>query len=382
MATAGSISQMRRLLSLLITVSICCAEAAEKPDDLAPLLRPHLEKTKFPAFAAAVMRGTNIVAAGAIGVRKVSSPEKVTVDDKFHIGSCTKSITALLAAFLDRDGTIRLTNRVGETLRDWKIPERAAGISLQQLLQNRSGLAGKPDEKLWRRAFLDSGDAPGQRRRFLEGFLAAPLAAKPGTEYIYSNQGFSLAGAMLETAAKKSWEDLVRERIFKKLSLKSAGFGPPSISGEVDQPWGHVLEDGKVKAKEPSDNPRAIAPAGAVHLSIMDCARYAAFHLAAARGEIAELRDYRDELYDAPNGGKYAMGWIVDTRPWAKGKVITHAGSNTMFFTVIWIAPERNFACVVSTNVADRENYVASACDEIVGELIKKYVLNSTSATE
>jgi CubicO group peptidase (beta-lactamase class C family) len=373
---------MRRLLSLLITVSFCCAEAAEKPDDLAPLLRSHLEKTRFPAFAAVVVRGTNIVAAGATGVRKAGSSEKVTIEDKFHIGSCTKSITALLAVFMDREGTIRLTNRVGETLRDWKIPERAAEISLQQLLQNRSGLAGKPDEKLWRRAFLDLGEGPAQRRRFLEGFLGAPLAAEAGTKYVYSNQGFSLAGAMLETAAKKSWEDLVRERIFKKLSLKSAGFGPPSISDEVDQPWGHVWENGKATAKEPSDNPRAIAPAGAVHMSILDCARYAAFHLAVARGEIAELLDYRDKLYEPPTGGNYALGWTVDKRPWAKGKVITHAGSNTMFYTVIWIAPERNFACVVSTNIADRENEVAKACDEIVGDLIKNYVLHADSKAE
>jgi CubicO group peptidase (beta-lactamase class C family) len=373
---------MRKLLLLLISASVCCALASEKREDLGSLLQAHLEKTKFPAFAAAVLRGTNIIAAGATGVRKVGSAEKVTVDDKFHIGSCTKSMTALLAVFLDREGTIRLTNRVGETLRDWKIPERAAGISLEQLLQNRSGLGSKPDEKIWRRAFVDSGEAPAQRRRFLEGFLASPLAAEPGTKYIYSNQGFSLAGAMLETAAKKSWEDLVRERIFQRLGLKSAGFGPPSTSGEVDQPWGHVWEEGKTKAKEPRDNPSAIAPAGAVHLSILDCARYAAFHLAAARGEIAELRDYRDEMYEPAKGSNYAMGWIVEKRPWAKGKVITHAGSNTMFYTVIWIAPERNFACVVATNIADRENEVAGACDEIVGELIKKYVLNSESATK
>ena len=369
---------MRLFYFFFIAATVCCGRAV---DDLGPLLRSHLEKTKFPGLAASVVRGTNIVAAGATGVRKVGSNEKITVDDKFHIGSCTKSITALLAVFLDREGIIRLTNRVGETLRDWKIPDRAADISLKQLLQNRSGLGSKPDEKIWRRAFLDSGESPAQRRRFLEAFLAAPLAAEPGAKYIYSNHGYSLAGAMLETAAKKSWEDLVGDRIFKRISLKSAGFGPPSISGEVDQPWGHVLENGKVNAKEPGDNPRAIAPAGAVHMSILDCARYAAFHLAVARGEIAELREYRDELYDAPSGD-YALGWVVDKRPWAKGKVITHAGSNTMFFTVIWIAPERNFACVVSTNIADREHEVAKACDQIVGELIKKFVLEVDSKVE
>jgi CubicO group peptidase (beta-lactamase class C family) len=373
---------MRELLVLLFSASIFSLHSAEKPEDLSPLLRTHLEKTKYPAFAAAVLRGTNIVAMGASGVRKIGSPEKVTIDDKFHIGSCTKSMTALLAAYLDRDGTIRLTNRLGEILQDWKIPKAAAEITLTQLLQNRSGLGTKPDEKFWRRAFMDSGEPAAQRRRFLEACLATPLSAEPGAKYIYSNQGFSLAGAMLETAAKKSWEDLVRARIFEPLQLKSAGFGPPSTTGDVDQPWGHFWKNGKANAEESGDNPPAIAPAGAVHLSIVDCARYAAFHLAVARGEISALRGYRDELYEPPAGGNYAMGWIVQQRPWAKGKVITHAGSNTMFFTVIWIAPERNFACVVSTNIADRENEVARACDQIVGELIKKYVLAAESKAQ
>jgi CubicO group peptidase (beta-lactamase class C family) len=41
----------------------------------------------------------------------------------------------------------------------------------------------------------------------------------------------------------------------------------------------------------------------------------------------------------------------VTQRLWGGGKVLTHTGSNTMFYTVIWIAPEKDFAVVVSTNI-------------------------------
>ena len=44
-----------------------------------------------------------------------------------------------------------------------------------------------------------------------------------------------------------------------------------------------------------------------------------------------------------------------------------------MFFIVIWIAPEIDWACVVATNVADRGNEVAGGCDAVVAELIAKY---------
>ena len=367
---------MRLLLTLAILLTTCL-RAAESPKDLSPMLQAAVEKEKVPSFAAAVVRGSDIVAAGAAGVRKAGSTEKVTLQDKYHIGSCTKSMTALLAVMLDAEKTIRLTNRVGDILNAWEIPDEADAITLDLLLQNRSGLGNKPDEKLWRRAFLDTGKPEAQRRRFLEGFLHDPLKSEPGITYHYSNIGFALAGAMLETAASKSWEHLIEERIFARLKLTSAGFGPPSTTGELDQPWGHVWKNDRAVAKEPGDNPVAIAPAGLVHLSILDCARYAAFHLAAARGEVPELRPYRDVLYQPPEGSSYALGWVVSKRSWAKGKVLNHAGSNTMFFTVIWIAPEINFACVVSTNIDDPENTIEKACDRVVGKLIEEFVLKS-----
>jgi CubicO group peptidase (beta-lactamase class C family) len=371
---------MRAGLPLLF-LTILCVSAAESRIDLAPLLEPHLEKIRVPAFAAAVVRGTNIIAAGVSGVRKAGTSDKVTLDDKFHIGSCTKSMTALIGALLDRSKVISLTNSAGEVLKDWKIPTQAHSITLEQLLQNRSGLGNDPDSKLWYRTVADGSSAEKQRRLFLESFLESPLEANPGSKYIYSNPGFALAGAMLEVASKTSWEDLVRQKIFSRLNLTSGGFGPPSTSGGLDQPWGHVWEEGRAKPVPPSDNPRAIAPAGAVHLSILDAARYAAFHLLAARGKIPALSSYRDALYSPPEGAdyQYGMGWIIGQRKWASGKVLTHAGSNTMFFMVIWIAPERDFACVVATNVADRRNTIAAACDRIVGELITRFLPSTES---
>lgn len=107
-------------------------------------------------------------------------------------------------------------------------------------------------------------------------------------------------------------------------------------------------------------------------MSILDTARYAAFHLAAARGETGDLD--LSALYEPAEEGDYALGWVVTERKWAGGKVLTHTGSNTMFFTVIWIAPEKNMAWIVSTNVGDRDDYVFGKCDKVVAELIKKFV--------
>lgn len=341
--------------------------------DLNGTLERHLERTKFPAIAAAVVKGTNIVAAGVVGVRKAGETNQATLHDKFHIGSCTKSITALLALLLEKEGKMKLTSRVGDVLSDWEIPKEAAEIRLKQLLQNRSGLGNQPDRNLWAKAFEARGAPQEQRRSFLTAFLEEPLEAEPGTRYIYSNIGYSLAGAMLERVAGKSWEELVREEIFKPRGLSSAGFGPPTTSrSKLDEPWGHTWRDDLAEPARPHDNPVAIAPGGAVHMSILDMARYVAFHLAGARGETGDLD--LSALYEPAEGEDYALGWVVTKRKWAGGKTLTHTGSNTMFFTVIWMAPAKNMAWIVSTNVGDREDHVAKECDKVVAELIKKFV--------
>jgi len=63
------------------------------------------------------------------------------------------------------------------------------------------------------------------------------------------------------------------------------------------------------------------------------------------------------------------MGWmVVDNQPWAGGPALTHAGSNTMWLAVAWLAPEKDFAVVVTCNQANFE-----ACNEACIALISDH---------
>jgi CubicO group peptidase (beta-lactamase class C family) len=268
-----------------------------------------------------------------------------------------------------------LETKVADVFPGWDLPKGGNEITLRMLLQNKSGLAEQPDRKAWNRAFMRSGPAPKQRTDYLKEVLREPLKAAPGEEFIYSNAGFALAGAMIEDRAGRSWENLVRERIFDPLKLGSAGFGAAWSDDKIDQPWGHQFERGQPQPSHPMDNPVAIAPAGLIHMSVLDFARYAALHLAIARGEIAEFKEASADLYMPPAGSSYALGWLVAERTWAGGEALTHAGSNTLFHALVWIAPARNWAFVVCTNIGDRSGgAVQEGCDKVVGELIKRHL--------
>ena len=96
------------------------------------------------------------------------------------------------------------------------------------------------------------------------------------------------------------------------------------------------------------------------------------FIFTAARGEEPRLPAEVFKKLHTPLPGdeeKYAFGWIATDRGWAGGKALTHGGSNTMWFAVIWLAPRRGTAYMAATNAGS--NTAFTACDAAIGKLIE-----------
>jgi CubicO group peptidase (beta-lactamase class C family) len=350
-------------------------EALEAPDDLGDLAAELLAGTGLPALALAVVVDGELAGLGAAGQRRLGAPAQVTAADRFHIGSCTKSMTATLAALLVQDGLLEWQTTVGEVFPELTYapggPGSAHSVTLAQLLTNRGGFATEVEPGLWAELWAEAGTPTEMRRRLVEACVAEPLPHGSGASFVYSNTGFAIAGAMLEELAGVPYEELLASRLFEPLGMTTAGFRAPATVGRVDQPYGHLERWGALVSIEPEpagDNPRAIAPAGAVHLSAADLARYAQLHLGTGPVELLEPATLA-RLHTPPEGGTYAMGWGVTERAWAGGTALTHAGSNTMFFAVIWLAPEREFAAVALCNAGGDE--AAELCDRAIARLVR-----------
>jgi CubicO group peptidase (beta-lactamase class C family) len=245
-------------------------------------------------------------------------------------------------------------------------------VTLEQLLTHRSGAPAKPPDELWAMAWAQIGTPQQQRLAFVTGLVRRGTEAPAGTKFIYSNQGFAIAGAMLEHAAQTPYEELLARRLFTPLGLKSAGFGTPGTAGRLDEPRGHNLINGHPDPVEPGpagDNPPAISPAGRVHLSIVDFARYAAWH-ADARSLLKPATFTTLHTPASGPGDPYAMGWGLHERSWAGGTALMHNGTNTHFFAVMWIAPARHAAFVAAANLGGDD--ARAGTDEAVSALVAK----------
>jgi CubicO group peptidase (beta-lactamase class C family) len=341
-------------------------------------------KYNLPAIAGAVILNGRILAWDATGFRKKGSDVRVKSDDQFYLASCTKAMTATLAAILVERGQLRWDTTVAEALPELteKIHPDYRDVTLKQLLAHQAGLPRRHNPPGM--STLDVCRIPGspteQRIAYVQMMLKQTPEAPPGEKFIYSNTGYAIAGLMCEQVVGTPWETLMREMLFEPLGMKTAGLSTTASPDEIVQPWQHRIKDSKISYIEPgplSNGPPARAPAGGVHCSIKDWAKFVAAHLEAGRGEVSLLRPKTFQLLHTPAfGGSYALGWRVTERKWASGQCLTHSGSNGSV-AVVWMAPKLDFAVLLAINQSGK--IAGRAREEAVGALIQKFLLDAKS---
>lgn len=351
------------VILLAMIPRILRGDTSAVPRDLAPTLRPLAEKYNLPGLVGAILHGNQIVALGSVGVRKVGDPTPFLATDCIHLGSDTKAMTAILIGQLMDSNLVMMDTTMSELFPEFaaSMNPKMAKVTVRNLLDHTAGF---PHDLDWW-ALKRSGLAlPAQRKLAVKQALSAAPAQPIGT-YFYSNVGFVLLGAIVEAKTGLAWEEVMRRKIFQPLNMASAGFGPPGTIGTVAQPWGHSLDNGKLKPDQ-TDNAPVLGPAGTVHCSIGDWSKFVAEILLAAQGHATLVSPATFvKLVSPPAGQDYAGGWLVTKRTWAGGRALTHSGSNGSWFCTVWIAPDKDFAILIASNAGS----AAKAVDEGVGLL-------------
>lgn len=358
----------------LLLAALLLAAASAAADDLAALLEPIRAKHGLPALAGAVLVGDRVTHIGATGVRVRGEDDPVTPEDRWHLGSCGKAISATAIARLVERQTLRWEQTLAESpvFADVLRAEYRTA-TLRQLLEHRAGvppeLATLP---IWPRLYRYPGTSRDARLALARVLLEKPATSPPGTAYRYSNGGYTIAGVLAEQATDTAWEELLETEVLAPLGMRSAGFGAPGAVKGQDEPWGHREDGSPVPHGPAADNPPALAPAGTLHASLRDWARFVALHLSAYGGKPKLLTAERlRALHVPPEGSEYAAGWVAVQRPWAGGTALTHGGSNTMWKAVVWMAPERGFAVLVTTNQGGAA--AEKGTDDAAGALIRHH---------
>ncbi|MEO6223124.1 MAG: serine hydrolase domain-containing protein, partial [Vicinamibacterales bacterium] len=202
-----------------------------------------------------------------------------------------------------------------------------ADITIHHLLTHTAGFSGD---------LGGSDEEPIERDALVARVLAAPLVSKPGEHFEYSNEGFALAGAIIERVSGQAYEAFLREHLFLPADMADTGYQAPAwplarlpigyrAEGEA---WGRTFKNGWLP-----DGPGWYLRAnGGIHASLDDLYRW---HLALESTKVlsAEARTkYLAGNVPTMGGEQYAYGWGVQ-KSRRGGTVIAHNGGNGFFFT-------------------------------------------------
>lgn len=341
---------------------------------LEELLTRGLEATGVPGIAAVIMEDGQITHAAAVGVRMVGEEDAITVDDRFHIGSITKSMTATVLAGLIDSGALRWDSTLEELLPGFDMLDAYRGVTIEELLQHRAGLPAmtsmNQDDAMRLNAL--EGTETEIREQFVRELLTETPVAEVGEASTYSNAGYALAGHIAERVSGKAWSRLVEETIFDPLQFRSGGFGWPATPNRTDQPRGHSFM-GESYSPMPFgvyELGAYLDPAGDIHCSIKELARYGQAHLEGMYGNDGLLSastirrlhtSLRPELDDTP----YACGWVVRDAGEAN-EVHWHNGSAGTFFAQLELEPQANRVIAIVVNAGMGGQDIA---DKIAGAI-------------
>src|SRR5262249_23627779 len=289
----------------------------------------------------------------------------------------TKAMTALLAGILVDEGKLCWDSTVADIFPELaeEMDPGLRRVTLEQLLSHTSGVPSGNEALvvLLRKAMVQDGNLDEMRYWLVREWSPQPLAAPAGTKFAYANMNYILAGAMIERAGGKTWDDLITERVFTPLSLQSAGLGNQATLGRIDAPLGHKVVDGKTKAflaGPNGDNPLIVGPAGIAHMSVLDFARWAGGNAGEGkRGPklvrpetlkklhtmVVSMPEIKDALPGTPSHGKYGLGWGEFPVEWAPEPLLYHGGSNRRNLAHIWVDAKHDFALVLVTNIAGKK---------------------------
>lgn len=317
----------------------------------APVLGERRKAADVVAAAAAFAKDGKPATVYADGLRSKTAETPVTVNDLWHLGSNTKSMTATLVARLIEAGGITWDSTVDDILGSAapKMQDSYKRATFRHLLSHRAGLQRDIDSAQLTAFPRDRDSDPrADRLRYATLALEQTPAAALGEKTLYANNGYVIAGAMLETVYKKSWETLLGEQVFQPLKLASAGFGAPGTPDKLDQPVGHIngvpFLPGRGRI---SDLPVAMGPAGLVHMSLQDLVTYLNAHM------LQPVTFLKPEnwktLHTPPFGGDYAMGWGVNPNG-----TLQHNGSNGFWYAQMAFDPAKKIVAAAASNEGGR----------------------------
>lgn len=350
-------------------------------DALRGILEEMRARMQLPSLAAGYTIGDDVMEYAATGYRNWGSPDKVTDEDIYHIGSNTKSVNSVILAKLVELGKFSFDSKLPALLPDISMRPEFNDVTLAMLASHRSGIQGtlySPD--------LPAGIVPPagtvatqqQRTDYVKFWLNRAPVSTPGTKYEYSAAGTIVAAHIAERATGKTWEQLVNEYVFGPLGMTSCSLGtfwpsatvqPNAHRWQGNTPVPQALGYGNLRINDGSDQ---------IRCSMKDLLKYVrAQAVGEAEGGILSKESWKN--LHTPRWPQDRYGFNLQNapaQPWTGGSLaFFHTGSNTGNYALMAFAPGSQTAFFITTNIGSTiEQNTLNKTDSLMTEVLQRLV--------
>ncbi|RZJ52308.1 MAG: class A beta-lactamase-related serine hydrolase [Flavobacterium sp.] len=339
---------MKKIFAFAFFLCILTTFYGQKNASLADSIRI---KYKIPELAYAVVSSDSIFEMDALGFQRYGSSYKAKMDDKYRLGSITKTVTSYIATLLVKEGKIKWDTRFFDLYPELKAKSNPEtyNFTLQDFLTFRAKLSiwsygnETPTQKEIK------GNNQQQRYEFIAWFFQQnPVLEKQ--DIYWSNPSYVAAGLMLEKATGKTYETLVEE-LGKSLNI-DFDFGQPNLK-DKNQPWGH---DENLVPEKPASNYKLnwLSSAGNINVSLPDYCKFTQMQLLGLQGKSKSLSaaEFNNMHYGL---SKYSFGWESEINEKSGLKYSFHNGTPGTFLTKVYLCKDINKAFIIFANVQSEE---------------------------
>lgn len=236
-----------RIVSALavFVLVVTTAEAAPRQQELERLVAKYHELHQFNG-SVLVADGKGVIFKKGYGFANFEWQVPNTPDTKFRIGSVTKQFTSMVIMQLVAEGKLKLDDKLTTHLPDYR-KDTGDRITIAQLLNHTTGIPSYTSAPGF---FENESRNPYKVADFVKKFASGDLEFEPGTKWAYNNSGYFLLGAIIEQVTGKPYAQVLRERIFEPVGMKSTGYDvsatiipkrasgyAPGLDGYVNAPY-------------------------------------------------------------------------------------------------------------------------------------------------
>jgi CubicO group peptidase (beta-lactamase class C family) len=342
MKTAMNLVQLHTFLRVVLFVCLFCLISTVTAQDAASgdQIDAYLRQLPSDYFSGSVLVAQNgdIVLHEGYGLANDDEGTPVTVDTIFDIGSLSKQFTAAAVLHLQAAGLLSVEDTLETFFND--VPADKAGITLHQLLTHTSGLEEN---------HVESDLEAIERDQALERIFAQDLLFDPGAGYAYSNSGYSVLAAVIESVSGQSYQSYLQQNLFAPVGMQHTGFhdDPATWDGDV-LATGYMNGEGMGTPLEREGFYWGVVGNGAILSTTGDLYLW---WQAIYEGDLLPA-DIRSLLFtphaDEGDGSFYGYGWAIADTDY--GQRIEHNGGGIGGNSIFTAYTEQNLVIIILSN--------------------------------